>query len=164
MKSLMILIASIMGCINFASAYEEISGRVIAVVDGTTLEIASNDKQIYRIRLAGIDSPELAQEYGEEAKEVLEKLALEKNVQVKITGKDRWGRYLGEMIIDGKTDPRIELLKRGLTWTSEKSPLPDLEEYRVKAQQKGKGLWKQADPTPPWIFRRQQTMLQAKSS
>ena len=152
-----------MGCINFALAYEEITGRVTAVIDGATVEVAGNDKQVYKIRLTGIDSPELTQEYGSEAREFLEKLALEKDVQVKITGKDRWGRYLGEMMIDGKTDPRIELLKRGLAWTSEKSPLPALEEYRVKAQQKGKGLWKQNDPTPPWIYRRQQSMLQPKS-
>lgn len=164
MKSLIILIALIMGCINFAMAHEEITGKVTAVVDGTTLEVAGNDKQLYRIRLVGIDSPELAQEYGNEAREFLEKLVLGKTVKVNITGKDRWGRYLGDVIIDGKTDPRIELLKHGLTWTAEKNPLPELEEYRAKAQQKAKGLWKQSDPIPPWIFRRQQSMLQAKSN
>ena len=163
MKSLIIIILIVLGCLNAVMAYDQLSGKVISVVDGTTLEVAGDDKQIYKIRLAGIDSPELTQEYGGEAKDFLEKIALEKNVTVKITGKDRWGRYLGEILIDGKTDPRVELLKRGLTWTSEKSQLPDLEEYRVKAQQKGKGLWKQNEPTPPWIYRRQQTMAQPKS-
>ena len=163
MKSLIITIAIVLTCHSSVMAYEEITGKVISVVDGTTLEVVSNDNQVYKIRLVGIDSPELTQEYGGEAKEFLEKLILEKSVLVKITGKDRLGRYLAEIVIEGKTDPRVELLKRGLTWTAEKSPLPDLEEYRVKAQQKGKGLWKQREPTPPWIYRRQQSMLQAKS-
>jgi len=163
MKSLIIMILILLGCLNAALAYEEISGKVTSVVDGNTLEVVSKDKQLYKLRLAGIDSPELTQEYGGEAKELLEKLVLEKEVSVKIMGKDRWGRYLAEILIDGKTDPRVELLKRGLAWTAEKSPLPVLEGYRVKAQQKGKGLWKQSEPTPPWIYRRQQTMLQPKS-
>jgi len=163
MKSLFIIIVIILGCLNAVMAYDAITGKVITVVDGTTVEVQAADKQIYKVRLSGIESPELTQEYGEDARKLLEKLVLEKSVTIKIVGKDRSGRYLGEMMIDGKVDPRIELLKQGLTWTSEKSPSPDLEEYRAKAQQRGKGLWKQADPTPPWIYRRQQSMLQPKS-
>lgn len=163
MKSLIIVILIILGCLNAAMAYDEVSGKVISVVDGTTLEVAGSDKQIYKIRLAGIDSPELTQAYGSEAKSFLEKIALKKSVTAKIIGKDRWGRYLAEILIEGSTDPRVELLKQGLTWTTERNQLPDLEEYRVQAQQRGRGLWRQNDPTPPWIYRRQQTMLQPKS-
>jgi endonuclease YncB( thermonuclease family) len=64
----------------------------------------------------------------------------------------------------GELDPRVELLKQGLAWTSEKDPIPELESHRNEAQQKGKGLWKNDNPTPPWIFRRQQSMMQPKSS
>jgi len=163
MKSHFIIVLIILGSLNAAIADDHITGKVITVVDGTTVHVQAADKQIYNVRLFGIDSPELTQEYGDDARKLLEKLVLEKSVTIKIVGKDRWGRYLGEMMIDGKVDPRIELLEQGLTWTSEKSPAPELEEYRVKAQQRGKGLWKQADPTPPWIYRRQQSMLQPKS-
>jgi len=163
MKRLFIIILMILGCLNAALAYDNITGKAITVVDGTTVEVQTADKQVYSVRLFGIDSPELTQEYGDDAKKLLEKLVLGKNVTVKIVGKDRWGRYLGELMIDGKVDPRIELLKQGLTWTSEKNNSPDLDEYRAKAQQRGKGLWKQTDPTPPWIYRRQQSMQQPKS-
>jgi endonuclease YncB( thermonuclease family) len=142
----------------------EITGKVITVIDGNTLEVTSSNNEIYKIILAGIDSPELNQDFGDEARKRLEKLTLNKNVTVKIIGKDRLGNRLAEVMIDGKSDPRIVLLKEGLAWTTERDPLPDLEAYRTKAQQKGKGLWTQSDPTPPWIFRRQQTMLQPKSS
>jgi micrococcal nuclease len=156
---LMILIAGT-AC---AQASEQMLARVVSVIDGNTLEIVGNDNEKQKILLAGIDSPELTQEYGEKARKFLEKLMLEKNVTVQITGKDRTGTPLAIVTIENK-DPRHELLKEGLAWTAERNPLPDLEEIRAKAQEKGKGLWKQGNPTPPWTHRREQSMLQPKSS
>jgi micrococcal nuclease len=91
-------------------------------------------------------------------------MILGKNVTVSFKGKDRLGNSLAEVRINGKKDPRLELLKEGLAWTEEKNPLPDLEAQRSWAQSKNKGLWKRDNPTPPWIYRREQTMLQRKSS
>ncbi len=153
-------------CISLTVARggDEMKGTVVSVVDGNTLEVLGEDKQTHKIFLAGIDSPELNQAYGDKAKRLLEKLAMKKKVTVRFQGKDRWGNELAEVFVEGKMDLRIALLKEGLAWTAEKNPIPDLETYRAKAQQNGKGLWEQHAPTPPWIFRRQQTMLQAKSS
>ena len=164
MKKLVLVFLMLMGCLYGAIANDEITGKVVSVIDGNTLEVVGSDKEKHKITLVGIDSPELLQDFGDKAKRLLEKLTLQKNVTVKFVGKDRWGNYLAEVVVEGKFDPRIELLKEGLAWTAERNPLPELEEFRTKAQQKGKGLWKQDDPIPPWIFRRQQTMLQPKSS
>lgn len=141
----------------------EISGKVIEVIDGNTIEVLAEDKTTYKIVFAGVDSPELTQEFGERAKQYLEKMLLKQQVHVQLQGKDRKGNYVGVVIKD-KLDPRVELLKEGLAWTSEKDPLPELESIRVKAQQRGKGLWKTENPTPPWIYRRQVSMMQPKSS
>ncbi|HEY8936296.1 MAG TPA: thermonuclease family protein [Cyclobacteriaceae bacterium] len=164
MKKLIVLVSVWLGSFCYTLASEEITGKVISVIDGNTLEILSSANETHKVMLAGIDSPELQQEFGDKAKKFLEKITLEKSVTVKMVGKDRWGNYLAEVVVEGKFDPRVELLKEGLAWTAERNPLPELEEYRTKAQEKGKGLWKQNDPTPPWIYRRQQTMLQPKSS
>jgi len=56
------------------------------------------------------------------------------------------------------------LLETGLAWTAERDPIQELEAIKEKARAKGKGLWKDQDPTPPWIYRRQQTLTQLKSS
>lgn len=141
----------------------EISGKVIEVIDGNTIEVLAEDKTTYKIVFAGVDSPELTQEFGERAKQYLEKMLLKQQVHVQFQGKDRKGNYIAVVIKD-KLDPRVELLKEGLAWTSEKDPLPELESIRVKAQQRGKGLWKTENPTPPWIYRRQVSMMQPKSS
>ncbi len=109
------------------------------------------------------DSPELEQEYGDKAKRLLEKLILDRNVEVQIQGKDRLGNRLGIILIDGE-DPREKLLEEGLAWTSERNPIEAFETIKEKSKENRKGLWKEIEPTPPWIFRRQQTMLQFKTS
>ncbi len=144
-------------------AKEVITGKVVTVIDGNTLEVYTNENETYKILLFGIDSPELGQEYGEKAKRLLEKLILDKNVSVEIQGKDRWGNRLGIILIDGK-DPREQLLEEGLAWTAERQPIQEFEEIKEKARQKNRGLWKEQEPTPPWAFRRQQTMTQPKTS
>jgi micrococcal nuclease len=140
------------------------SGQVITVIDGNTVEVRTEANEVMTIILADIDCPELTQEFGDEAKRFLEKLILKKEVTVELRGKDRKGNNLGVLFIKGKKDARIDLLQEGLAWTAERNPHPDLEIHRTSAQQEGKGLWKQDNPTPPWIHRREQSMLQPKSS
>jgi endonuclease YncB( thermonuclease family) len=162
MRKTLILMVLLAGT-GWAQASDQITARVVSVIDGNTLEIVGSDNEKRKILLADIDSPELTQEYGEKARKFLEKMMLEKTVTVEITGQDRKGTPLAIVKIENK-DPRYELLKEGLAWTAERNPLPDLEEIRAKAQEKGKGLWKQGNPTPPWTYRREQTMLTPKSS
>jgi endonuclease YncB( thermonuclease family) len=118
----------------------------------------------YKIQIFGIDSPELEQSFGIEAMMFLEKLLLNKKVEVELQGKDRWGNRLGVVRASGNLDPRVELLKEGLAWTAERNPLPDLELIKEQAKANNKGLWQEENPVPPWQFRRNQSMLQPKMS
>ncbi len=145
-------------------AGEEISGKVKSVIDGNTLEIEDKNNEIQVVYLTGIDCPELNQEYGDHAKSFLEKLVLKKKVTFTITGKDRWGKQLAIVLINGRVDVRIEILKEGLAWTAERNSLQELEAVKEVAKKSLKGLWKQNNPTPPWVYRRQQTMLKPKES
>lgn len=143
---------------------DDVAGKVTSIVDGNTIEVVSKNNQIHRVLLSGIDSPELDQEYGEQAKKFLEKILLKKDVIVQFKGKDRFGNYLAVVMINGRVDARVKILKEGLAWTSENNPPEDLESYKTWAQRKGKGLWKQKNPVSPWTYRRQQSMAQAKSN
>ncbi len=163
MKTLFVLLATLM--INLKCfAENELTGKVINVIDGNTIEMVAQDNETYKVMLFGIDCPEIGQEFADKARKFLEKIILDKNVNIKIQGKDRWGNRLGIILIDGKIDPRYELLEAGLAWTAERNPIDELESIKEKAKEKGKGLWKEQDPTPPWIYRRQQSMMQPKSS
>lgn len=161
MRKAAILALAFVSTIVFAE--NELTGKVVSVIDGNTVELVTNESESYKILLFGIDSPELGQEYGDKAHELLRKMILDKTVNVKIQGKDRWGNRLGIVLIEGKVDPRLELLQAGLAWTAEVNPIQELESIKEKAREKGRGLWKEKDPTPPWTYRREQTMLQPKS-
>lgn len=163
MKSLLILLVGLAFEANGLGG-NVLSGKVTAVIDGNTIEMLADDNESYKILLYGIDSPELGQEFGEKAKQFLEKMILNKKVSVDVQAKDRWGNRLGIVLIEGTRDPRYDLLEAGLAWTAERDPIRELEIIKEKARDKGKGLWKEQDPTPPWIYRRQQTLTQLKSS
>jgi len=155
------LIFSFVTCLAMAS---DIKGKVVDVLDGNTLQVLGTDGKTYNILLAGIDCPELNQAFGEEAKACLSKLTLGKKVEVKILGNDRLGNAVAELLVNGKKDPRVQLLNEGLAWTSENTPKQNLECMRVAAQSKKKGLWKQDSPTPPWVYRREHSMTEGKTS
>ena len=163
-RFLLLLLMIGIACFSAMAATEVLEAKVLAVVDGNTLEVKSADGEVYTVMLKGVDSPELQQEFGDEARVFLEKLVLKKNVKVALEGKDRWGNRLAVVWLKGVVDLRVELLKAGLAWTAERNPLPELENVRKEAQEKEKGIWASDEPTPHWVFRRQQTMLQEKSS
>ena len=140
-----------------------ISGKVISVIDGNTIEISAEKNKNDRVVLLGIDCPEMTQAYGEEAKKHLEKWLLHREVVVHIHGKDRFKNYIGVVLLKGLRDVRFDLLEQGLAWSAEKNPLPELESVRLQAEKKKRGLWEQKTPTPPWVYRRQQSMLVPKS-
>jgi endonuclease YncB( thermonuclease family) len=137
-----------------------VRGKVVSVVDGNTLEVISAEEETYRIVLVGIDCPEKGQPYAEEAKAFLEASILKKSIDVKLLGKDRWGNYLGEIITEVKVS--AELVKRGLAWCHEKNAPESLKALEQQAREQRIGLWQEENPTAPWIYRRQQSMLQPK--
>jgi len=141
----------------------EINGKVVSVIDGNTIEFQSFDNETFKFVLSGIDCPELNQEFGQEARLHLEKLLKGKEAVVIIEGKDRNGSRVGSIQPAKGKDPRLELLEKGLAWTREKNPNQEFESIKETAKNRARGLWKQENPVAPWTFRRQQSMLTAKS-
>jgi micrococcal nuclease len=133
------------------------NGEVISVKDGDTLTLKDNRDKLYKVRLADIDAPEIAQPFGRPAKRLLEDLALDKIVRVNYTQVDKYGRLIGEVYLaDGKM-LNEEAIKAGLAWHYRvKNPHSTfLEKMEYKAWKKKLGLWVQDKPIPPWKFRRE---------
>ena len=165
MKVKVKIVLCILCCASFVThAGEKIKGIVTNVIDGNTIEISVSAHEKYKVLLHGIDSPEPGQNYSEQAKRLLSKLLYMKSVTILIHGKDRLGTRMGEILVDGASDPRHTLIKEGLAWTSEKEPIVQLESLKEQARSAGKGLWQEENPITPRIFSRQQSMLQMKSS
>ncbi len=100
---LILLLAPVFLCAD--TIYE---GKVIKIADGDTLTILVANRQL-RIRLSDIDTPERKQPFGRKAKQVLSELAFAKQARVIEVTKDRYGRIVGRVYVDG-TDVNRELL------------------------------------------------------
>jgi endonuclease YncB( thermonuclease family) len=157
------LILSICLGVHSLYAIDDIVAKVIAVHDGNTLTVQATNGEKYDVLLFGIDCPELGQAYGKSAKSFLEKMVLKKNVTVEFHGKDRTGKRIAIVLLKNEDDPRVELLKEGLAWMTERNAPQDLEPYIRWARAKKKGLWEEESPTPPWKYRREQSMAVPKS-
>ncbi len=97
---------------------ETLSGQVVGVHDGDTLTLlianGGSFKQV-KIRLGEIDTPELAQPYGQKAKQALSDLTFGKEARVVVQDTDRYGRTVGRVYI-GPVDVNAELVKQGAAW------------------------------------------------
>lgn len=73
------------------------------------------DSKQLRIRLSDLDTPERKQPFGTKAKQALSDLAFGKQARVVEVTKDRYGRIVGRVYIDGM-DVNRELVAQGLAW------------------------------------------------
>ncbi len=142
---------------------ETITGRVVGVADGDTITVLDANKVQHKIRLSGIDAPEKKQAFGNRSKESLSALAFDKTVNVETDKRDRYGRQIGKVLVNGR-DVNLVQVERGMAWfyrqyQREQSPnnrrLYDTAEDAARAGKRG--LWRDADPVPPWEFRRNKT-------
>jgi micrococcal nuclease len=134
-------------------AYSQLEGKAIGISDGDTFTLLV-DKETIKIRLHGIDCPEKSQDFGSAAKTFLSDLIFGKMVSVKTMNKDRYGRTIAIVTIDGR-NVNEELLKAGLAWHFKRydknAVWAQLEE---KAREEKKGLWVMPNPIPPWECRK----------
>lgn len=103
---------------DLGSSAPWLSGRVVSVSDGDTLRFwhvptvfhsskpdsdAKLSEQTLSIRICTIDTPETAkfgkpgQPFGEDAKEHLSKLLLDKNCEIQLLTRDQYGRAVGQV-------------------------------------------------------------------
>ena len=151
-----ILFALVSCAISTGWAYE---ARVVGVSDGDTVTVLDATKVQHKIRVAGIDAPEKAQDFGNRSKEHLSDLVFSKTVSIPDVKVDKYGRTVSRIIVNG-TDAGLEQIKAGLAWhykqyEIEQSPA-DRASYsaaELKARAAKLGLWAQGIPVRPQDFR-----------
>lgn len=127
-------------------------GKVTAVGDGDSLTLLV-DKQEIKVRLEGIDAPELSQPFGKESKEILEFKALDKVANVFVAGKDQYGRCLGVLFVND-INVNQRLVMGGWAWHYKKfNDDRTLAALEIRARTFKSGLWAEADPMPPWEYK-----------
>lgn len=138
---------------------DRLSGKVVRVLDGDTVEVLDANRRTQRVRLAGIDAPESGQPYGTQAKRVLSKAVAGETVVVDWHKRDRYDRLVGRLLLDG-ADVNLALVRSGDAWwyrqyAGEQSP-SDRRRYEAAeqaARRERVGLWQDAHPIAPWDWR-----------
>ncbi len=132
-----------------------ITARVVDISDGDTIKVSYYGR-VRKVRLYGLDCPEKKQSFGPEARELTRRLALNRLVTVIPHSKDRYKRIVATVRLEDGTSLNRRLISDGLAWWYKKFA-PNEFGYafdEMLARLKGKGLWVERDPVPPWQFRR----------
>ena len=133
---------------------EMLQGRVVRVADGDTITILDATNTQNKVRLNKIDAPEKSQAFGEVSRKHLASMVASKNVQVEWTKKDKYGRILGDITI-GTTNVNLRMVQDGLAWHFKAfDNTKEFAQAEIEARGKKIGLWKDANPIPPWEFRK----------
>ena len=129
------------------------NAKVISVIDGDTIHVINQSLKI-TVRLSGIDTPELKQMYGNEAKDILSEKILNKIVTIKGISKYRYGRLIGDIFLNDRWI-NYELINEGIAWHYKKySDDIKLSKAEKEARDNGIGIWSQINPIAPWDYRK----------
>ena len=139
-----------------------ISGNAV-VVDGDTLEVAG-----LRVRLQGIDAPELDQSCGRakqagvwpagrHAKRYLMHLIAGRSVSCHIRGVGHYGRLIG-VCRSGGIDLNAAMVQHGMAWAYRFYSYAYIAEER-QARRRRLGIWQQTACLPAWTYRQQRWAL-----
>lgn len=168
--SVVLLVGVIVGAMWFDRADNTaptVAAVVQRVIDGDTIDVLINKNRV-RVRLEGIDAPELSQENGAAAKQYLAQYIQGYAVDVALGNQDKYGRTLGEVYMPtlnpatqqkGLLSVHVLLVRSGHAWAYRydgKVQDPRYEPLESLARTEKRGLWRNGAAVEPWQWRRSQ--------
>lgn len=118
MKPIFVILLLFIPSLAIAQQY-----KATRVTDGDTIK-AENQSTTITVRLVGIDAPEEShkknepgQPFSQKSTKHLVSMVLNKSVDIKEYGKDRYGRTFAVVFVDGK-NVNLEMVKAGLAEVS----------------------------------------------
>ena len=138
-----------------AQAGETFSGQVTYVTDGDTLWVQPDGGGAARkLRLTGMDAPEICQQGGKAARDYLAQLALQRRVLVDVTYVDRYGRGLATVRHSGN-DLAAQMVRAGYAWSYGWRGRPGVyAAQEADARQARLGVFVALHPESPREFRK----------
>jgi len=156
-----ILILFILLVVSAPVMSDTLTGRVLRVNDGDFLVVLGAGNAQYGIRLSGIIAPEIGQPYGQNSMTNLSDLVTGKYVVVDYARRDRYGRIVGKVLLNGQ-DMNLEQIKAGLAWHNKETMNEQLAKdwalYAAaedEAKAAKRGLWNDPNPVPPQEWQRE---------
>jgi len=136
-------------------------GQVIKIIDGDTVYFQTkNDNRYKKLRLVGIDAPEIHQPFGLKSKQCLGNLINNKPVKIMLFGTDRYKRTLAKILTE-EVDINLAMIKEGCAWfyrryknTLDKNDQLMYDQAEVFAIDNKKGLFSNHEAEAPWNWRK----------
>lgn len=143
--TLILILILTSGCVGYVSLSGDVVRQNVTVdhvMDGDTFVLTTGQK----VRLIGMDAPELGRHYSYEAKAKLEEFVLNKTVTLEkdVSEKDKYGRLLRYVYI-GDVFVNLELVRLG--YAEEFSYFPDVKyenEFKLAEEEANAtkiGMW-----------------------
>jgi endonuclease YncB( thermonuclease family) len=125
---------------------------VARIADGDTIEaIPTGEQRPVRIRLEGIDAPELGEVFGRESLRYLRQLLVGHAIRVEGRDMDRYGRLVARVTAQGQ-DASASMLRAGLACHAyARDPALAREESQARAA--GVGFWSRTAQKPRCVTR-----------
>jgi len=137
---------------NGMRAGEPVVTRCVEVLDGDTFTVKIGEK-VYEVDIRAIDAPEAGQEFGNECREFLGSLVLNREVHLEDVSGTDGKRFTARVLVD-EQDVAEVLIQNGMAWHDLRhDSREELILEQIKARTAGRGLWAQENPVPPWQWR-----------
>jgi len=154
MKSVYLL-AALVFIATSAYAAGAWTGLVEYVVDGDTLHVRPiGGGPLRRVRLEGLDAPEICQPWGPQARQALAQHVLHHRVQVQSRAQDDYGRLVARVRVEG-VDIGAWMVTQGNAWSyrwQARKGRYDRQEGAARVQ--ARGLFASGNAERPGDFRR----------
>ncbi len=126
------------------------------MTDGDTLWVQpASGGDAVKVRIEGIDAPEICQSYGDTARAALAGLVLHQAVQVQTRAHDKYGRAVGRIRVSSGVDVGEWMVAQGHAWTNRYKRFAGLYGMQQQQAQAGRrGLFANADAQNPADFRK----------
>lgn len=148
-------------------------GVVVDLSDGDTITVLESSGARTRVRLHGIDAPEMqkksnrtgrlkreSQPYGEEALQSLTEKIGGRRVRVEVMDTGR--KAVIATVWLANRNINLEMVRDGCAWVLRRhfdgQPAAEYLQAEDHARHGEHGLWKQHHPQPPWKFREEQKL------
>lgn len=158
MKRYVLVLAIVTSCFLSTDVHAaSLFGKVIEVNSGDVLTVFNLNRPV-RVKLLGVDAPEMNQAFGDVAKKHLADLVLDKSVLVEYSGIAA-DRSLNGRVLLNNSDIGAQMIRDGAAWfdtnNMNRLSVTDRDVYQHSeqaARNERRGLWQEENPTAPWEF------------
>ena len=150
------------------SRHRSAPARVHWVIDGDSLEVAMG-REIFEVRLFGIDAPELAQPYGPESGDALRRMLGRQTFWLEEQDVDQYGRIVALLYHrdrNCRSSVNLRMVREGYAYAFTRYGGAELGFHQAEAdaRQGRRGVWRESrrGGERPWDYRRYNRQMAAR--